>query len=112
MEKREKMYAERLKAIYEEEIKEARTKNLDILLEYSEEQGYFHFNFVTDKESWHGQDSPSAKYTPIGFTTFKEYRKFRDFLSKNGDDFFKENIKPSFDEMLAAFKSFKDLWRE
>ena len=80
-------YKEKAERIYKN-AEYAKQDGLDILLEYSEEQGMFHFNFITDKEKWVGQDNPSPYYMPIGYTNHLRYKAFREYAEKMGMVFY------------------------
>ena len=106
-------YNQKAKRIYEG-ASQAKENGLDILLEYSEEQGMFHFNFITDKEKWVGQDCVSPYYMPIGYTNHLRYRTFRKYADKMGLLFFSpfggtENSgkMPTLAEVEAVFGNFE-----
>lgn len=106
-------YNQMAKRIYER-AEQAKEDGLDILLEYSEEQGMFHFNFITDKEKWIGRDCPSPFYMPVGYTNHLRYKAFREYADKMGLVFFsplsgmdKPEKMPTLAEVEAVFGNFE-----
>ena len=75
---------------------------LDILLEYSETQGCFHFNYL-DKEG-NPTDMISPNFFPIGYVNENTYGLFRSYCSQfeDGDNW------ASFNEVKSWFKEFQN----
>jgi len=90
-------------------IEEARERNFDILLEYSQAHGMFHFNPV-EKKTWMGRNEPSPFYVPLGYTDSEDYHHFMDFCECRGMEFLRAiGVKaPSYEEVATAFKEYRN----
>ena len=86
-------YKQRLDALQKDYIR-AVTSGYDILLEYSEEQRCFHFNYIGRDGRLY--DGPSPYYMPIGFTDCWTYDGFRRTVT----------MTETLDEMISKYKAY------
>lgn len=74
----------------------ARKKGYDILLEYSEEQKSFHFNYL--KCNGRLYDKPTKYFMPIGYTDSNTFERFRETI----------NYTETLEEIETKYKEFYD----
>ena len=86
-------YKQRLNALQFDYIK-ARARGYDILLEYSEEQRCFHFNYIDKSGKLY--DEPSPYYMPIGYTDIQTYERFRKMVT----------MTETIEEMITKYKAY------
>ena len=102
-------YKEKLYAVQAGYAK-MRTRGYDILLEYSEEQKCFHFNFIDKKGILY--DPPTQYFMPIGYINSEDYQKFRRYCDSRGFDFnaplseYYATNSPTLKEVEDMYKTF------
>ncbi len=72
-------YTEKMREIVRTRIK-AKINGRDILLEYSESQKCFHFNYLDS--NGRPMDAPSKYYMPIGYITNREFSEFEKTIER------------------------------
>lgn len=93
-------YKKRLKVV-RANITKSVAKGYDILLEYSESQQSFHFNYLGS--GFTPFDEPSPHFMPIGYTNREKYLEFSKFVDKACTD---NNTPKTIDNIIKLYDIF------